>query len=195
MGGEIIPRWEWRTFAKDLEKEGAELLSHGEPRVKDSKEVYILSRKSNENVKIRDGLMDVKSLQAVNEDGLEQWRPIMKEKFPLSAEDLKRLLDILQVSAPAHLKPSYEYDEFLEEIVKPHPDLMAVDVSKHRQGLIINECITEFALTEFNSVPFQTICVEHEDPALVMETVRKLGLESFDNINYIVAMKRAVGMG
>lgn len=48
MGGEIIPRWEWRTFAKDLEKEGAELLSHGEPRVKDSKEVYILSRKSNE---------------------------------------------------------------------------------------------------------------------------------------------------
>jgi exopolyphosphatase/guanosine-5'-triphosphate,3'-diphosphate pyrophosphatase len=77
LGGEIIPRWEWRTFAKDLEKEGAELLSHGEPRVKDSKEVYILSRKSNENVKIRDGLMDVKSLQAVNEDGLEQWRPII----------------------------------------------------------------------------------------------------------------------
>jgi hypothetical protein len=78
--------------------------------------------------------------------------------------------------------------------VNSHPDLVAVDVSKRRQGLIINECITEFAMTEFNSIPLQTICVEHADPTLVTETVRQLGLDSFANVNYIAAMKRAVGM-
>ena len=113
----------------------------------------------------------------VSADYLSSDPPSSKE-----VEDaISYVLDVLKengVNCLLYTSPSYEYDEFLEEIVKPHPDLMAVDVSKHRQGLIINECITEFALTEFNSVPFQTICVEHEDPALVMETVRKLGLES-----------------
>ena len=194
MDGVIIPRWEWRTFAEDLEAEGARVLTHGEARLKESKEVYILSRRSNENTKIRDGLMDVKSLQAVNDDGLEQWRPIMKEEFPLSVEAIIRLLGVLQVSAPTDLRPVYTYDEFLEDIVNFHPDLVAVDVSKRRQGLIINECITEFAMTEFNSIPLQTICVEHADPTLVTETVRQLGLDSFANVNYIAAMKRAVGM-
>ena len=194
MSGVIIPRWEWRTFKEDLGSEGAKLLSHGEPMLKESKEVYVLSRKSNENTKIRDGLMDIKSLQAVNDDGLEQWRPIMKEQFPITAENLMRLLSILQVSAPPNLKSEYTYDEFIEEIVKPHPDLEAVDVVKKRQGLIVNGCITEFAMTEFNSVPLQTICVEQEDPELVMETVRKLKLDSFPNINYIAAMKRVVGL-
>jgi exopolyphosphatase/guanosine-5'-triphosphate,3'-diphosphate pyrophosphatase len=194
LDGVIIPRWEWRTFAEDLEAEGARVLTHGEARLKESKEVYILSRRSNENTKIRDGLMDVKSLQAVNDDGLEQWRPIMKEEFPLTVETLIRLLGVLQVSAPTDLRSVYTYDEFLEDIVNSHPDLVAVDVSKRRQGLIINECITEFAMTEFNSIPLQTICVEHADPTLVTETVRQLGLDSFANINYIAAMKRAVGM-
>jgi len=134
----IVPRWEWRTFAEDLEAEGARVLGHGEAKLKESKEVYILSRRSNENTKIREGLMDIKSLQAVNDDGLEQWRPIMKEQFPLGVEDLVRLLGVLQVAAPSDLKESYTYDEFIEEIVKPHPDLAAVNVSKRRYGLTIN---------------------------------------------------------
>ncbi len=194
MDNVIVPRWEWRTFAEDLEAQGAKVLSHGEARLKESKEVYILSRKSNENTKIRDGLMDIKSLQAVNDDGLEQWRPIMKEQFPLSAESLMRLLGVLQVTAPTDPKQSYTYDEFIEDVVKPHPDLAAVNVSNRRYGLNINGCTVEFAHTEFNSAPLQTICVEHADPALVIETVRQLGLESYTNINYIAAMKRVVGM-
>lgn len=194
MDNVIVPRWEWRTFAEDLEAEGAKVLGHGEAKLKESKEVYILSRRSNENTKIRDGLMDIKSLQAVNDDGLEQWRPIMKEQFPLPSAKLADLLEILKVDAPENLKESYTYDEFIEEVVKPHPDLVAVDVSKRRNGLTINGTTVEYAETEFNFVPLQTICVEHADPELVMATVRELGLDQFDNINYIAAMKRVVGM-
>ena len=35
---------------------------------------------------------------------------------------------------------------------------------------------------------------KHIDPENVMKTVRELGLEGFPNINYIRAMKQAVGM-
>ena len=35
-----------------------------------------------------------------------------------------------------------------------------------------------------------TAAVEHENPALVIATVRKLGLDQFENTNYIKALKR-----
>jgi hypothetical protein len=194
LEGKIIPRWEWRTFAENLGAEGQRVLTRGEARVKESRETYVLSRRSDENTKIRDGLMDIKSLQAVNEDGLEQWCPIMKEEFPLSADKVQRLLDVLKVSAPAELRDSYTFGEFLSELVEIHPDLVAVDVKKRRHGLTINGAIVEFAETEFNGIPLQTICVEHADPELVMATVRELGLDHLENINYIKAMKRIVGI-
>ncbi len=194
LDGVIIPRWEWRTFAEDLEAEGARVLAAGEVKTRDSQEVYILSRKSDENTKIRDGLMDIKTLQAVNADGLEQWRPIMKEQFPLAGDKLVELMTVLKVSPPERVKQSYTYDEFLSDVVGKHPDLVAVDVKKRRHGLTISGATVEFADTKFNGVPMQTICVEHADPDLVMNVVRQLGLEGLDNINYIRAMKRIVGI-
>ena len=53
----------------------------------------------------------------------------------------------------------------------------------------------EIADTTFNGVPMRTVCVEHIDPDNVIATVRELGLIGFENINYINAMKTAVGMG
>ena len=49
-------------------------------------------------------------------------------------------------------------------------------------------------LARRNCVPNRTVCVEHIDPALVMSVVRKLGVEGLPNINYINAMKQAVGL-
>lgn len=36
-------------------------------------------------MKVRDELMDVKVLRETDADGLEQWTPVMKARFPLSA--------------------------------------------------------------------------------------------------------------
>ena len=43
-------------------------------------------------------------------------------------------------------------------------------------------------------MPTRTICVEHEDPQNVINTVRQLNLDRYENINYLRAMKDAVGM-
>ena len=55
---------------------------------------------SDASVKVRDGLMDVKQLERVDDDGLEQWRPVLKAAFPLAADDVATVLDALGVAAP-----------------------------------------------------------------------------------------------
>ena len=54
-------------------------------KVQKSEEIYLLAAGSDANVKIRDGLLDIKLLEHVDANGLEQWRPVLKEPFPLTA--------------------------------------------------------------------------------------------------------------
>lgn len=193
MENKIIPRWEWRTFGEDFPEDEKRIKAYGEPTPRKSEEVYILSRRSNENTKIRDGLMDIKSLQEVNSDKLEQWKPIMKEAFPLNVEKLTKLFSIFKVELPKLSRAEYTYEQFLDELIHPNKDLEVVEVKKERYGYTINEATVEYALTWFNGVPLKTFCVEHADPALVMRTVKELGLSGYPNINYIKAMKKTVG--
>ena len=191
----IIPRWEWRTFGKEFGEAEGRIKSHPEGNFKSSREKYILSRNSNENCKIRDDLMDIKSLRQVNEDKLEQWYPTMKESFPMTKQTIEVLFrDFFKVPVPEFKRDSYTYDQYLEELVAPCPDLEIVDVYKERHIFVINMAIVEIAETTFNGVANRTVCVEHADPANVMNTVRELWLEGMPNINYIRAMKQAVGM-
>jgi exopolyphosphatase/guanosine-5'-triphosphate,3'-diphosphate pyrophosphatase len=77
---EITPRWEWRSFGRHFGR-AEERMARLEPTsVHDSDEIYLLSA-AGCNVKIRDGLIDIKELIEVNADGLEQWTPVMRPAF------------------------------------------------------------------------------------------------------------------
>jgi hypothetical protein len=150
---------------------------------------------SDENVKIRDDLIDIKSLQQINDDKLEQWYPAMKEGFPISQDRLDTLYrDFFKVAPPKFQRDTYTYAEFLDELVAPCDQLCVVEVYKERHIFKMNDAVVEIAETKFNGVPMRTACVEHADPVNVINTVRELGLIGFENINYINAMKTAVGM-
>ena len=88
--GEIIPRFEFRTFAQNfgLVETKFRRLSACE-QIRESSEIYIISAGNDQNnTKIRDGKMDIKVL--VNQDrGLEQWNPRMKGQFPMKTEVLQ----------------------------------------------------------------------------------------------------------
>ncbi len=91
----IVPRWEWRTFGTDFGAAGS--LAALEPTaIQESDEVYLRTG-SGPIVKIRDGLMDVKVLQDVSSEGLEQWVPVMKEGFPLAATDVENVFAMLEI--------------------------------------------------------------------------------------------------
>lgn len=194
--GEIIPRWEWRVFGTAPFARSEDLIrARGEARVRRSEEDYILSRQSMNNTKIRDGLMDIKTLQAVNEDGLEQWNPILKASFPLGPDVLAGIFAAFGVEAPVFFaRDAFTYEQYLDELVRPSPDLRLVRVVKERHGFLIDGCIVEIADVTFDGIPRRTAAVEHEDPALVVATVRALALDVYENVNYLRAMKSAVGM-
>lgn len=193
--GKIIPRWEWRTFGDNFGKAEENIKKNKLGNYKRSSEKYILSRNSNENCKIRDDLMDIKSLQQINDDKLEQWYPTLKETFPMSKETIETLFrDFFKVEVPGFRRDTYTYEEYLDELVAPCKDLVIVDVYKERSIYVINQAIVEIAETTFNRIPMRTICVEHEDPENVINTVRQLHLDGFENINYLRAMKMAVGL-
>jgi len=191
--GTIVPRWEWRTFNDDLGTAAAEIEKYECTRIKESSEVYLISRKGGNNTKIRDLLMDIKLLANTNQDKLEQWMPTMKSSFPVDQTVISEVFDAAALKSPSYERDDYTYDQFLEEIVEIAPDMMAVGVFKKRFGYMIDEAIVEIADLQINGSTTRTAAVEHEDPELVITTVRKLKLDQFENINYIAGIKNTIG--
>jgi exopolyphosphatase/guanosine-5'-triphosphate,3'-diphosphate pyrophosphatase len=194
MAKEIIPRWEWRTFSENFaELEGvfAALTPEGG---QESDEIYILSSASDENAKVRDELMDIKALQQVNADALEQWKPVMKGRFPLPTADVLRVFDALAVECPTLSRSAYALQEFLEQLVKPVPELHVVQVHKKRSHYTVNGCMAEMTEVLADGKRVCTVALELEDPARVIATVRKLGLDRFPNINYPRGLKQLLGL-
>jgi exopolyphosphatase/guanosine-5'-triphosphate,3'-diphosphate pyrophosphatase len=185
----IIARWEWRTFGHAFGSAEDKIKTYS-AKVRESSEVYILSTKSMDNTKIRDMLMDIKYLVQVNEKKLEQWYPLLKAGFPIKPEDLRQTIKAWKIDVPESDVREYAYDDFLNVFVKRHPALRMVHVYKERHGFTINNCIVEIANLKCDNEPIRTVAVEHEDPALVYETVKLLGLDGFENINYLKALKK-----
>lgn len=198
--GEISkPRFEFRTFGRDF-AEVAYLMTRLSVPVPEkvwertSEETYIISKTNDiNNTKIRDGKMDIKTfVQEV--DGLEQWNPLMKGKFPMKAEILeKEVFPAFKVEMPKLKKDEYTLEEFLR-IVKKHPDLQAVSVQKERFGYMINDTICEYANVWINGAMVVTVNSESTEIEDIKKTIKDLGLEGIENINYLQAAKRVVGM-
>ncbi len=185
---EIIPRWEWRTFTHQSGVE-EKVSKYPLTRQVESSDVYILSELSMENTKVRDELMDVKSLQVVTKDGLEQWKPVKKEKFPLSLEEIRVMFGTFRVPMPEFSKESCGFDEFVE-LVKTDDRIICVTVDKSRRLYDVDGCIVEVADLKIEGKAIKTVAVELEDPDKVRETMKMLGLTGLENINYVTAIKR-----
>jgi exopolyphosphatase / guanosine-5'-triphosphate,3'-diphosphate pyrophosphatase len=187
MGGEqamIVPRWEWRTFGEDFGDAEAAFAAMAPDQVVESTELYLLSAAEGADVvKVRDDLMDIKQLQAVNDDGLEQWTPVLKATFPLSAAELRAVTDALRVTPPPG-RDEVTLDALLEELVGPHPELRAVPLHKRRVRYRLHGCMAELTEVRTDRAVTRTIAVESEDPALVMAALDEVGLAPRPNVNY-----------
>ena len=199
VGEASRPRFEFRTFGQDFNDAIYRMsrLSVPVPEKvweRESGEIYILSKTNDvNNTKIRDGKMDIKTfVQEV--DGLEQWNPLMKGEFPMRAEVLKNeVFPAFQVEMPALDKDKYSLDDFIE-MVKAHPDLQAVNVYKHRFGYMVNNTICEYGFVLINGAMVTTINSESTEIDDIKKTISDLGVEAVENINYLQAIKRVIGM-
>lgn len=199
IGAISKPRFEFRSFGqcfKDAHFRMARLSVPVPEKVweRESDEIYILSRTNDiNNTKIRDGKMDIKTyVQTV--DGLEQWNPLMKGEFPISREVLeKEVFPAFMVDMPSLSKDTYTYDEFLA-MVEAHPDLAAVKVHKQRFGYMVNDTICEVGNVLINGAKVVTINSESTETEDILKTIKDVGLEGVENINYLQAIKRVIGM-
>lgn len=198
--GEISkPRFEYRTFGQNFDKAAFRMARLSQPvpeKVweRESLEIYIVSRTNDiNNTKIRDGKMDIKTfVQSVN--GLEQWNPLMKGEFPIGVEVLKKeVFPAFMVDMPNFTKDVYTFDEFMDIIYK-HPDLQAVRVYKQRFGYMVNNTICEVGNVLINGAKVVTINSESTEVDDILKTVKEVGLEGVENINYLQAIKRVIGM-
>lgn len=198
--GEISkPRFEFRTFGRDFD-DVAFLMSRLSAPVPEkvwertSMETYIISKTNDvNNTKIRDGKMDIKTfVQEV--DGLEQWNPLMKGEFPISADVLQnKVFPAFMVDMPTLDKKEYTLEEFMR-IVKSIPELLAVTVEKERFGYMVNDTICEYANVWVNGAMIVTVNSESTEIEDIKKTISDLNLDGVENINYLQAIKRIVGI-
>ena len=198
--GEISkPRFEFRTFGQDFEAAAKRMARLSMPipeKVweRQSDEIYILSRTNDvNNTKIRDGKMDIKTF-VKTVDGLEQWNPLMKGEFPITATLLQEeVFPAFQVTIPALTKSTYTLEEFLA-MINENPDLQAVKVHKHRFGYMVNNTICETANVLINGAKVCSINSESTEVEDIKQTMSDVCLEGVENINYLQAIKRVIGM-
>jgi exopolyphosphatase/guanosine-5'-triphosphate,3'-diphosphate pyrophosphatase len=143
---EIIPRWEWRSFGPHFGDAETRLIAHGPDKLQHSDEIYLLSLDSNVNVKIRDGLMDIKQLEQTDAHGFELWRPVLKEAFPLPVPAIQAVFAALGITTTLKHVP-ITLDQLLAELIS-NSRLRILHVHKSRTRYQLEDCIAE--LTEGN---------------------------------------------
>ena len=162
--------------------------------MQESDELYLLSQESDASVKIRDHLLDVKRLEAVDGNGLEQWRPVLESPFPLSAADVHTVLSALGVSVQELAREAYTLEQLTEEVVEPESALAAVAVHKRRVHYRLGDCLAELTEVTADDRSARTIAVEAEDPALVLAAVRELELADRPNVCLARGLKTLLGL-
>lgn len=193
----IIPRAEFRVFGRGVIDIVTRNMWNGKTVLFKAREMpaetYFLSAHTNDaNVKVRDGLLDIKTKVGETPEGYEIFQPRGKFQFPVNRADLATILSHLEVAMTLDAD-SYTIDAFVA-MARKHPDLAPVTVEKMRYGFTIDGIICEYAQVWFNGALVETACAESENYAGMKEVIEGLGLAGMPNTNYLRAAKRVVGM-
>ena len=177
-------RWEWRSFGQRFGVAEERIARFAPSDPKETDEIYFVSA-NGDNVKVRDGLMDVKVLCEVNADSLEQWAPVMKAEFPLSSDDAWAVVHALRIPVYGLQQESYSLDDVIDKLSDPAAGVRVVRVHKRRVRYTIEGCMAELSDIIANDQPVRTIAVESEDADAIVRAVESLGLGGYTNTNYL----------
>ena len=160
--------------------------------MQESDELYLLSPNCDANVKVRDDLMDIKTLEQVDANRLEQWRPVLKSGFPLPAAEVATVCAALEV-APLPPRESYTLEQLQTELTHPSRRVRAVHLHKRRQRYTVGGCLAEMTDVVADGHATRTVAIESEDAASVQAAVREMGLSHYENLSYPRGLKRLLG--
>jgi hypothetical protein len=193
----IVPRAEFRVFGQGvLDIVKLKMWDAGAVLQKARRmppETYFLSTRTSEaNVKVREGLLDIKTKVGETPEGYEIFQPRGKFQFPVKRGDLAAILAHLKVDMLLE-RETYGTEEFIA-MARIHPDLVPVSVEKMRYGFTVGGVICEYAQVWFNGAMVESACCESENYPAMRQVVETLGIAAMLNTNYLKAAKRVVGM-
>ena len=126
------PRFEFRIWGSELAAPTALLNSFADVAGDSASNETYLVGPEHVNTKIRGGQLDVKVRRSVV-DGYEHWEPVVKVAAPLQAGFLReRLATLLDISPARVQRDRYSFAEFVDEVMRPEPEITVIEVSKSR---------------------------------------------------------------
>jgi len=196
----ITPRAEFRVFGQGIIDEVRPRMWNGRTVLSLARtmpaETYVLSRRTRDaNIKVRDGLLDIKVKTGETPEGYEIFQPSGKFPFPVTHDQLAAIAGHLRVALPEPLASasSVTLHEFLA-MARSHTNLVPVAVEKMRWGFTIDGVTCEYAQVWFNGAMVESACVESEDYAAMRDVIEGLGLSARSNVSYTKAAAAVVGM-
>jgi exopolyphosphatase/guanosine-5'-triphosphate,3'-diphosphate pyrophosphatase len=180
----IVPRWEWRTFGQDFGAAETRFAALTADKVQKSEEIYLVSTASDANVKIRHDLVDIKLLQRVDANGLEQWRPVLKEPFPLNESALAQVGKALGLPAALTATAGKSLEDLLAALAPAGGPVHVVNVQKTRKRYDVQGCVAELTDVVADGKKIRTVAIEDADPGKVVAAVRAMELDRYPNTSY-----------
>jgi len=115
----------------------------------------------------------------------------MKQAFPMTSDDVRRVFDTMETQPPHMERDAYSLDEFVDELIAPGT-VRLVKVHKHRVRYMVGSCMAEFTDVVADGRDARTIAVESEVAGDVVSAVNDLGLNGYVNTNYPEGLRRAL---
>lgn len=197
----ITPRAEFRVFGQGIIAAIQPRLWNGKTVLQAARtmptETYFLSRLTREaNVKVRDGLLDIKVKVGQTAEGYEIFQPKGKFQFPVTTDEAACIEARLHVQLPESIAflETITVDAFLAMAVA-HPNLVPVRVEKMRWGFTIDGIICEYAQVYFNGALLESACVESDNYSGMRDVIDGLGLADRQNTSYLSAAAHVLGIG
>jgi exopolyphosphatase / guanosine-5'-triphosphate,3'-diphosphate pyrophosphatase len=189
----VVPRWEWRSFARTFASPPAIGEADAGAEVSDE-ETYFLSLLSPHKVKIRDNHLEVKRLERADGSGLELWRPVLRAEFPVGRESLAVAYRAWGIDPAAAGATAHSLADLVRDVVVPQRQLRLVTVVKHRVPLTVAGCHGERAQFTIGGHRWNTVSFEDTDPGRVRAALRELRLDVGGNESYPQALKRILAL-
>jgi hypothetical protein len=192
-GDGTAARWEWRVFGESLALPAAPRL---QMRATDAEEteIYLLSTRSIQNVKVRRDAIDIKLLDAVEAGGLERWRPAGHFSFPLGPAHIARIEEALGMVISLRLGYPLDRERFIAALTSLDPALKAVTVTKRRTRFLLAACAGEQVELTINGRRMMSLALEDSSPGFVATSIRMIGLQDAVNLNYPRFLKSLLGI-
>lgn len=190
-------RYEFRCFAQGFGLAEERLRSLASVRrFAEERDTYLVSPRCDDAiVELRGGGLDVKQFRG-RVDGLELWAPGGRQSWTLSSGSVARVRALLRLPGGPAASPADCPDggSLIEHLRGTAASLQATQVVKRRLHLDIADCLGEVTEVFVNGVRLASICVESVDSAAVKALIVQTGLNQHANVNYLLAVKRVLGL-